>query len=118
KKQFFHLLLTLSVISSAVCCTYPRIHSLMIALRYLKDPEAPRQPKRITHLKRNKLDWDVIDLYEDTGLWGDHFEDLLEEITPLLNEGMKRRRKRSLTNRERLYLALHYLKNYPKLREY
>lgn len=118
KKKFFNLLLTLAVLSSALCCTYPRIHSLMIALRYLKYPPAPRQQKQRTLLRRKKLDWDIIDLYEDTGLFGDHFEDLLEEITPLLNEGIRRRRKRSLTNRERLYLALHFLKNYPKLREY
>lgn len=118
KKKFFHLLTILSIVSSVLCCSYPRIHAVMIALRYLKDSKEPRKPKLKSTLTRKKIDWDNIDCYEDTGLWGDHFEDLLEEITPLLNEGIRRRRKRSLTNRERLYLALHYLKNYPALREY
>jgi hypothetical protein len=94
-------------------CTYPRIHSLLTALRYINlsrvhHPRAKRKVKRCV-----RIDWTQIDLYDDTGLYGDHFEDLLQEISPYLEQ-----KNSQLTSRERLYLGLHWLKNYPPLREY
>ena len=41
------------------------------------------------------LNWETIDLYEDTGLFRDDFEDLLKEITPLLENDSRRKRHSS-----------------------
>lgn len=121
RNKILAFLCILLLVAGTQASTYPRIHALLTFLRYIKLPTQPRTSKRRYRslcAPREKLNWEFIDIYDDTGLFGDDFETILEEITPLFQKDRKRLRKSSLTDRERLYLALHWLRNYPSLREY
>ena len=113
KKKCIHLLLTLIMLSVGYVCSYPRTKSLLSELRYLQLPTGQKRNLQIRKLRMRHFDWEAIDIYEETGLFGDDFEDLLEEVKPKMEYGSKK-----LNERDRLFMCFHWLRHYPDLRYY